>query len=53
MAVISIGMIALIVLLAIAAGLLLVVLYVIGTYNVFVGLRNQIQSSRSGTIPSE
>ncbi len=47
MAVISIGMIALIVLLAIAAGLLLVVLYVIGTYNVFVGLRNQVNNAWS------
>ncbi len=40
-------MIALIVLLVIAAGLLLVVLYVIGTYNVFVGLRNQVDNAWS------
>jgi LemA protein len=43
----GIGMIALIVLLVIAAGLLLVVLYVIGTYNVFVGLRNQVDNAWS------
>jgi LemA protein len=43
----SIGMIALIVLLVIAAGLLLVILYVIGTYNVFVGLRNQVDNAWS------
>ena len=40
-------MIALIVLLVIAAGLLLVILYVIGTYNVFVGLRNQVDNAWS------
>ncbi len=40
-------MIALIVLLVIAAGLLLVVLYVVGTYNVFVGLRNQVDNAWS------
>jgi LemA protein len=40
-------MIALIVLLVIAAALLLVVLYVIGTYNVFVGLRNQVDNAWS------
>ena len=43
----GIGMIALIVLLVIAAGLLLVILYVIGTYNVFVGLRNQVDNAWS------
>lgn len=43
----GIGMIALIVLLVIAAGLLLVVLYVVGTYNVFVGLRNQVDNAWS------
>ena len=43
----GIGMIALIVLLMIAAGLLLVILYVIGTYNVFVGLRNQVDNAWS------
>ena len=41
------GMIALIVLLVIAAGLLLVILYVIGTYNVLVGLRNQVDNAWS------
>jgi LemA protein len=40
-------MIALIILLVIAAGLLLVALYVIGTYNVFVGLRNQVNNAWS------
>ncbi len=40
-------MIALIVLLVIAAVLLLVILYVIGTYNVFVGLRNQVDNAWS------
>lgn len=40
-------MIALIVLLVIAAGLLLVILYVVGTYNVFVGLRNQVDNAWS------
>jgi LemA protein len=40
-------MIALIVLLVIAAGLLLVILYVVGTYNVFVGLRNQVNNAWS------
>jgi LemA protein len=40
-------MIALIILLVIAAGLLLVILYVIGTYNVFVGLRNQVDNAWS------
>jgi len=40
-------MIALIVLLVIAAGVLLVILYVIGTYNVFVGLRNQVDNAWS------
>jgi LemA protein len=40
-------MIALLVLLVIAAGLLLVILYVIGTYNVFVGLRNQVDNAWS------
>ena len=40
-------MIALIFLLVIAAGLLLVILYVIGTYNVFVGLRNQVDNAWS------
>ncbi|MGD1042820.1 MAG: LemA family protein [Sedimentisphaerales bacterium] len=43
----GIGMIALIVLLVIAAGVLLVILYVIGTYNVFVGLRNQVDNAWS------
>ncbi|MGD0573387.1 MAG: LemA family protein [Sedimentisphaerales bacterium] len=43
----GIGMIALIVLLVIAAGLLLVILYVVGTYNVFVGLRNQVDNAWS------
>ena len=43
----GIGMIALIILLVIAAGLLLVILYVIGTYNVFVGLRNQVDNAWS------
>ena len=43
----GIGMIALVVLLVIAAGLLLVILYVIGTYNVFVGLRNQVDNAWS------
>ena len=43
----GIGMIALIVLLVIAAGLLLVILYVIGTYNVLVGLRNQVDNAWS------
>ena len=43
----GIGMIALIFLLVIAAGLLLVILYVIGTYNVFVGLRNQVDNAWS------
>ncbi len=43
----GIGMIALIVLAMIAAGLLLVILYVIGTYNVFVGLRNQVDNAWS------
>ncbi|MGA2071102.1 MAG: LemA family protein [Sedimentisphaerales bacterium] len=43
----GIGMIALIVLLVIAAGLLLVILYVIGTYNIFVGLRNQVDNAWS------
>jgi LemA protein len=41
------GMIALIFLLVIAAILLLAVLYVIGTYNVFVGLRNQVDNAWS------
>jgi LemA protein len=40
-------MVVLIILLMIAAGLLLVVLYVIGTYNVFVGLRNQVDNAWS------
>ena len=40
-------MIALIVLLVIAAVLLLVILYVIGIYNVFVGLRNQVDNAWS------
>jgi LemA protein len=40
-------MIALIILLVIAAGLLLVILYVVGTYNVFVGLRNQVNNAWS------
>lgn len=44
---IGIGMIALIILLVIAAGLLLVILYVIGAYNVFVGLRNQVDNAWS------
>jgi LemA protein len=39
--------IALIILLVIAAGLLLVILYVIGIYNVFVGLRNQVDNAWS------
>jgi LemA protein len=43
----GIGMIALIILLVIAGGLLLVILYVIGTYNVFVGLRNQVDNAWS------
>ena len=43
----GIGMVVLIILLMIAAGLLLVVLYVIGTYNVFVGLRNQVDNAWS------
>lgn len=43
----TIGMIALIVLLVIAAVLLLVILYVIGIYNVFVGLRNQVDNAWS------
>ncbi|MBE3144088.1 MAG: LemA family protein [Planctomycetes bacterium] len=43
----GIGMIALIVLAVIAAGLLWVILYVIGTYNVFVGLRNQVDNAWS------
>jgi LemA protein len=40
-------MLTLIILLAIAGGLLLVILYVIGTYNVFVGLRNQVDNAWS------
>jgi LemA protein len=43
----GIGMIALIVLLVIAAVLLLVILYVTGTYNIFVGLRNQVDNAWS------
>ena len=43
----GIGMIVLIVLLVIAAGLLLVVLYVVGTYNILVGLRNQVDNAWS------
>ena len=43
----GIGMIALVILLVIAAGLLLVILYVIGTYNVLVGLRNQVDNAWS------
>jgi LemA protein len=43
----SIGMITLIVLLGIAAVLLLIILYVIGTYNVLVGLRNQVDNAWS------
>jgi LemA protein len=40
-------MIALIILLVSAAGLLLMILYVIGTYNVLVGLRNQVDNAWS------
>jgi LemA protein len=43
----SIGMITMIVLLGIAAVLLLIILYVIGTYNVLVGLRNQVDNAWS------
>jgi LemA protein len=43
----GIGMITMIILLGIAAILLLVVLYVIGTYNVLVGLRNQVDNAWS------
>ena len=43
----GIGMAVLIVLLVIAAAVLLVILYVIGTYNVFVGLRNQVENAWS------
>ncbi len=43
----GLGMIALIILLVIAAVLLLIILYVVGVYNILIGLRNQVANAWS------